>query len=108
MIKSDFGTVAICGRKSTIIAELVTLMRNLRKSGFSDADIEYCVKRSKITNEEIIAEFLSGGSAEKEKKPDKAVVVSVDADTQAEDVAKQISDVVTKAVREMLDSQKEE
>ena len=24
MIKSDFGTVTVCGRKSTVIAELVT------------------------------------------------------------------------------------
>ena len=110
MIESNFGTVAVCGRKSTVIAELVTLMRTLRKRGFSDADIEHCVKRSKLTNEEVIAEVVSvlGGSVENEKKPDKAVVVSVDADTPADDVAKQISEVVAKTVAEMLDKKKEE
>ena len=97
MIKSDFGTVTVCGRKSTVIAELVTLMRTLRKSGFSDADIEHCVNRSKLTNEEVIAEALFGDSAEKEKKPDK----TVDADIPADDVAKKIAEIVTKTLREM-------
>ena len=104
MIESNFGTVTVCGRKSTVIAELVTLMRTLRKSGFSDADIEHCVNRSKLTNEEAFAEALFGDSAEKEKKP----VKTVDADTPADDVAKQISDVVAKTVAEIMGKKKEE
>jgi len=101
MIKSDFGKIAVCGSKSTIIAELIILMRTLRKGGFSDADIEHCVKRSKLTNEEAIAEVVFGGSAEKEKKPDKTVAVVADADTPAEDVAKKIAEIVAKTLREM-------
>ena len=100
MIKSDFGKIAVCGSKSTIIAELTILMRTLRKGGFSDADIEHCVKRSKLTNEEAIEEVLFGGSVE-EKKPDKTVAVVADADTPAEDIGKKIAEIVAKTLREM-------
>jgi hypothetical protein len=52
-----------------------------------------------------LSELCSGN---KPKESGKAVVVSVDADTPTEDVAKQISDVVAKTVAEMLDKKKEE
>ena len=51
---------------------------------------------------------IFGGSDDKPKKSGRAVVVSVDADTPTEDVAKQISEVVAKTVSEMLDKKKEE
>lgn len=54
---------------------------------------------------------MFGGSDDKDDKPKKsgkAVVVSVDADTPTEDVAKQISEVVAKTVREMFDKNDEE
>lgn len=118
MIKSDFGTVTVQGEKSIIIAELTTLIRVLRDGGVSDAEIDRCVEHAKMTKEEIAAESkkrmedvlksMFGGSDDKPKKSGKAVVVSVDADTPAEDVAKQISDVVAKTVAEMLDKKKGE
>ena len=118
MIKSDFGTVTVNGEKSIIIAELTTLIRVLRDGGLSDADIDYCVKRARVPKEELrkeakkhmedVLKSMFGGSDDKPKKSGKAVVVSVDADTPAEDVAKQISDVVAKTVAEMLDKKKEE
>ena len=118
MIKSDFGTVTVHGEKSIIIAELTTLIRVLRDGGLSDADIDHCVKRARVPKEELRKEakkFMEDslkamfcGSDDKPKKSGKAVVVSVDADTPSEDVAKQISDVVAKAVCEMLDKNDEE
>ena len=118
MIKSDFGTVAVSGAKPIILAELTTLIKVLRDGGISDAEIDRCVERAKKPKEEIVAESkkrmedaiksMFGGLDDKPKKSGKAVVVSVDADTPAEDVAKQISDVVAKTVSEMLGKQKEE
>lgn len=81
MIKSDFGLVAIEGAKPVILAELTTLLRVLRNGGVSDAEIDRCVERA--------------------KKSGKAVVVSVDADTPAEDVGKKIAEIVAKTLREM-------
>ena len=123
MIKSDFGTVAVNGAKPIILAELTTLISVLRDGGVSDAEIDLCVeraKRAKKSKEERVAESkkrmedaiksMFGGSDDKDDKPKKsgkAVVVSVDADTPAEDVAKQISEVVAKTVAEMLDKKKE-
>ena len=118
MIKSDFGTVAVSGAKPIILAELTTLLKVLRDGGVSDAEIDRCVERAKKPKEEIVAESkkrmedalksMFGGSDDKPKKSGKAVVVSVDADTPTEDVAKQISDVVAKTVREMFDKKDEE
>lgn len=118
MIKSDFGLVTIDGAKPVILAELTTLIRVLRNDGVSDAEIDHCVELAKKTKEELAAErkkhmedaikSMFGDSDDKPKKPGKAVVVSVDADTPAEDVAKQISEVVAKTVAEMLDKKKEE
>ena len=121
MIKSDFGTVTVHGARPIILAELTTLLGVLRDGGVSDAEIDRCVERAKKPKEEIVAESkkcmedvlksMFGGSDDKEDKPKKsgkAVVVSVDADTPSEDVAKQISDVVAKTVREMFDKKNEE
>ena len=118
MIKSDFGLVVVNGAKPIILAELTTLLRVLRDDGVSDAEIDRCVERAKKPKEEIAAESkkrmedalksMFGGSDDKPKKSGKAVVVSVDADTPTEDVAKQISDVVAKTVREMFDKKNEE
>ena len=111
MIKSDFGTVAIKGEKPIILAEFTTLIMALRNGGISDAEIDRCVERAKKPREERAAESMKrmedvlksifGGSDDEEKKPDKTVAVAVDADTPAEDIAKKISDVVAKAIREM-------
>ena len=121
MIKSDFGLVDVEGTKPVILAELTTLLRVLRNGGVSDAEIDRCVERAKKSKEELAAESkkrmedaiksMFGGSDDKDDKPKKsgkAVVVSVDADTPTEDVAKQISEVVAKTVREMLDKKDEE
>ena len=118
MIKSDFGTVTVHGARPIILAELTTLLGVLRDGGISDAEIDRCVERAKKPKEEIVAESkkcmedvlksMFGGSDDKPKKSGKAVVVSVDADTPTEDIAKQISDVVTKTVSEMLGKKKEE
>ena len=121
MIKSDFGTVTVHGEKSIIIAELTTLIRVLRDGGLSDADIDHCVERARVPKEELrkeVKKFMEDslkamfcGSDDKDDKPKKsgkAVVVSVDADTPAEDVAKQISEVVAKTVAEMMGKKKEE
>ena len=118
MIKSDFGTVTVHGARPIILAELTTLLGVLRDGGISDAEIDLCVERSKKTKGERAAESMKrmedvlksmlGGSDDKPKKSGKAVVVSVDADTPTEDVAKQISEVVAKTVSEMLDKKKEE
>ena len=118
MIKSDFGTVVVHGAKPVILAELTTLLGVLRDGGVSDAEIDRCVERAKKPKEERAAESMKrmedvpksmfGGSDDKPKKSGKAVVVSVDADTPTEDVAKQISDVVAKTVAEMMGKKKEE
>lgn len=118
MIKSDFGLVDVEGAKPVILAELTTLLRVLRNGGVSDAEIDRCVERAKKSKEELAAESkkrmedilksMFGGSDDKPKKSGKAVVVSVDADTPTEDVAKQISDVVAKTVAEMMGKKKEE
>ena len=57
---------------------------------------------------EDVLKPIFGGSDDKPKKSGKAVVVSVDADTPTEDVAKQISEVVAKTVAEMMGKKKEE
>lgn len=118
MIKSDFGTVTVSGAKPIILAELSTLLGVLRDGGVSDAEIDLCVERAKKPKKECAAERIKrmedvlksmlGGSGDELKKSGKAVVVSVDADTPTEDVAKQISEVVAKTVSEMLSKKKEE
>ncbi len=121
MIKSDFGLVAIEGAKPIILAEFTTLIAALRKGGISDTEIDRCVERAKKSKEELAAESkkrmedvlksMFGGSDDKDDKPKKsgkAVVVSVDADTPTEDVAKQISDIVAKTVAEMIGKKDEE
>ena len=121
MIKSDFGTVTVSGAKPIILAEFSTIIMALKNGGFSDEEIDRCVERGKKPREEREAETkkrmedaiksMFGGLDDKDDKPKKsgkAVVVSVDADTPTEDVAKQISDVVAKTVREMFDKKNEE
>lgn len=118
MIKSDFGTVAVSGAKPIILAEFTTIIMALKNGGFSDEEIDRCVERGKKPREEREAETkksvedvlksIFGCSDDEEKKSDKTVAVVADADTPAEDVDKQISDVVAKAVREMLDKNDEE
>ena len=111
MIKSDFGTVAIKGEKPIILAEFTTLIMALRNGGISDAEIDRCVERAKKPREERAAESMKrmedvlksmfGGSDDKPKKSGEAVVVSVDANTPAEDVGKKIAEIVAKTLREM-------
>lgn len=124
MISSKNGEVFVCGRREDVLADLVMLLRGLREGGaaITDDEIAECVKVSKMTTKEVdaekerlekrvnelmkeLSELCSGN---KPKKSGKAVVVSVDADTPTEDVAKQISEVVAKTVAEMLDKKKEE
>jgi len=124
MIKSDNGEVVVYGRREDVLTDLAILLRGLREGGaaITDDEIAECVKVSKMTDEEVdaekerlekrvdelmkeLSELCSGN---KPKKSGKAVVVSVDADTPAEDVAKQISDIVAKTVREMFDKKNEE
>lgn len=117
MIKSDFGTVAIGGAKPIILAEFSSIVTALEKAGISDAEIDRCVERARKPKEERSAESMKhledviksifGCSDDEEKKAGKAVVVSVDADTPAEDVAKQISEAVAKTVSEMLGKKEE-
>jgi len=124
MIKSDNGEVVVYGRREDVLTDLAILLRGLREGGaaITDDEIAECVKVSKMTDEEVdaekerlekrvdelmkeLSELCSGN---KPKKSGKAVVVSVDADTPTEDVAKQISDIVAKTVREMFDKKNEE
>ena len=123
MISSKNGKVIVFGRREDILTDLVILLRGLREGdvAITDDEIAECVKVSKMTDEEVdaegkrlekrvdelmkeLSELCSGN---KPKKSGKAVVVSVDAHTPAEDVAKQISEVVAKTVREMLDKENE-
>ena len=118
MINSDFGTVTVEGARPIILAEFTTIVMALRNAKISDEEIDRCVELAKKPREERKAEAkksmedvlksIFGCSDDEEKKPDKTVAVVADADTPAEDVAKQISDVVAKAVREMLDKNDEE
>ena len=124
MIKSDNGEVLVCGRREDVLTDLAILLRGLREGGaaITDDEIAECVKLSKMTDKEVYAEkerlekrvdelmkeLSELCSGNKPKKSGKAVVVSVDADTPTEDVAKQISEVVAKTIREMVDKKKEE
>ena len=124
MIKSDNGEVVVYGRREDVLTDLAILLRGLRECGaaITDDEIAECVKVSKMTDKEVdaekerlekrvnelmkeLSELCSGN---KPKKSGKAVVVSVDADTPTEDVAKQISEVVAKTVSEMLGKKDEE
>lgn len=124
MISSKNGEVFVYGRREDILADLAILLRGLREGGaaITDDEIAECIKVSKMTEEEVdaekerlekrvdelmkeLSELCSGN---KPKESGKAVVVSVDADTPTEDIAKQISEVVAKTVSEMLDKKKEE
>jgi DNA-binding FrmR family transcriptional regulator len=124
MIKSDNGEVVVYGRREDVLTDLAILLRGLREGGaaITDDEIAECVKVSKMTDKEVdaekerlekrvdelVKELSKLCSGNKPKKSGKAVVVSVDADTPTEDVAKQISEVVAKTVREMLDKNDEE
>ena len=124
MISSKNGEVFVCGRREDVLTDLAMLLRGLREgsAAVTDDEIAECVKVSKMTEEEVdtekerlekkmdellkeLSELCSGN---KPKKSGKAVVVSVDADSPAEDVAKQISEVVAKTVNEMLGKKDEE
>ena len=124
MIKSDNGEVVVYGRREDVLADLAILLRGLRECGaaVTDDEIAECVKVSKMTDEEVdaekerlekrvdelVKELSELCSGNKPKKSGKADVVSVDADTPTEDVAKQISEVVAKTVAEMMGKKKEE
>lgn len=124
MIKSDNGEVLVCGRREDVLTDLAILLRGLREGGaaITDDEIAECVKLSKMTDKEVYAEkerlekrvdelmkeLSELCSGNKPKKSGKAVVVSVDADTPTEDVAKQISEIVAKTVAEMMGKKKEE
>lgn len=124
MISSKNGEVIVYGRREDVLTDLAILLRGLKEGGaaITDDEIAECVKVSKMTEEEVdaekerlekrvdelVKELHELCSGNKPKKSGKAVVVSVDADTPTEDVAKQISDVVAKTVAEMLDKKKEE
>ena len=124
MISSKNGEVVVYGRREDILADLAILFRGLREGGaaITDDEIAECVKVSKMTDKEVdaekerlekrvdelVKELSELCSGNKPKKSGKAVVVSVDADTPTEDVAKQISEVVAKTVREMMDKKDEE
>ena len=117
MISSKNGEVFVCGRREDVLTDLAILLRGLREGGaaITDDEIAECVKVSKMTDEEVDAEkerlekrvdelmkeLHELCSGNKPKKPGKAVVVSVDADTPAEDVGKKIAEIVAKAIREM-------
>lgn len=124
MISSKNGEVIVYGRREDVLTDLAILLRGLREGGvaITDDEIAECVKVSKMTDKEVdaekerlekrvdelVKELSELCSGNKPKKSGKAVVVSVDADTPAEDVAKQISDVVAKTVAEMLNKKHEE
>ena len=124
MISSKNGEVFVCGRREDVLADLVMLLRGLREgsAAITDDEIAECVKVSKMTEKEVDAEkermekrvdellkeLSNLCSGNKPKKSGKAVVVSVDADTPTEDVAKQISDIVAKTVAEMIGKKDEE
>ena len=124
MISSKNGKVIVFGRREDILTDLAILLRGLRECGvaITDDEIAECVKLSKMTDKEVYAEkerlekrvdelmkeLSELCSGNKPKKSGKAVVVSVDADTPTEDVAKQISEVVAKTVAEMMGKKKEE
>lgn len=124
MICSKNGEVFVCGRREDVLTDLVILLRGLREGGaaITDDEIAECVKVSKMTDKEVdaekerlekrvdelVKELSKLCSGNKPKKSGKAVVVSVDADTPTEDVAKQISEVVAKTVAEMIGKKKEE
>lgn len=124
MISSRNGEVLVYGRREDVLTDLAILLRGLREGSvaITDDEISKCVKVSKMTDKEVAAEkerlekradelmkeLSELCSGNKPKKSGKAVVVSVDADTPTEDVAKQISDVVAKTVREMFDKKDEE
>ena len=111
MIKSDFGTVVIKGKKPIVLAEFSNLIMALRNGGFSDAEIDRCVERAMKPREELAAEskkrmedilkYMFGCSDDEEKKPDKTVAVVADADTPTEDIGKKIAEIVAKTIREM-------
>lgn len=111
MIKSDFGTVIVHGAYPIICADFIAIIMALKNGGFSDDEIDCCVERAKKPRKERAAENkkrmedvlkpMFGGSDDKPKKSGKAVVVSVDADTPAEDVGKKIAEIVAKTLREM-------
>ena len=124
MISSKNGEVIVYGRREDVLTDLAILLRGLRegRAAITDDEIAECVKVSKMTDKEVdaekerlekrvdelmkeLSELCSGN---KPKKSGKAVVVSVDADTPTEDVAKQISEVVAKTIREMVDKKKAE
>lgn len=124
MISSKNGEVVVYGRREDVLTDLAILLRGLREGGaaITDDEIAECVKVSKMTDkeldaekekleervDELLKELSELCSGNKPKKSGKAVVVSVDADTPTEDVAKQISEVVAKTVREMFDKNDEE
>lgn len=117
MISSRNGEVLVYGRREDVLTDLAILLRGLREGSvaITDDEISKCVKVSKMTDKEVAAEkerlekrvdelmkeLSELCSGNKPKKSGKAVVVSVDADTPAEDVGKKIAEIVAKTLREM-------
>ena len=117
MIKSDNGVVMVHGRREDVLTDLAILLRGLRegRAAITDDEIAECVKVSKMTDKEVAAEkerlekrvdelmkeLSELCSGNKPKKSGKAVVVSVDADTPADDIGKKIAEIVAKTLREM-------
>jgi hypothetical protein len=101
MIKSDFGTVVVKGEKPIILAEFSTIVLALRNGGFSDAEIDRCVERTKKPKEELAAErkkhmedvikSMFGDSDDKATQPD---------GEENDDFFKKLADIVEKALKE--------
>ena len=111
MIKKTDTTLEVRGIKAEIQTDLTMIMRNLAEScGFTNEDIDECVRMSRLTNEEAKAEALkaikglfegvrNSGSDEKteEKKPDSKVPQP---DVPSDDFMKRLADIVEKALKE--------
>ena len=112
MIKKTDTTFEVRGTKPNIMADLVIIMRNLVEScGFTNEDIDECVRVSRQTKEEAKAEALKAikglfegvrgfGSDEKpeeKKADDKATQPDSEEDG---DFLKKLADIVEKALKE--------
>lgn len=113
MIKKTDTTFEASGSTAKIMSDLAMIMRRLVERGvLEDKDIDECVRVSRLSDKEI-----EERAREIAKKKLDAIIrgcsgsvnkAKTDAEPLADDPAKQIVDVVTKAVREMLDEKKEE
>lgn len=65
MIRTEFGNTHIKGDEQTILKELTILLKNVRETiadshdtEYADERIEKCLKRSKMTEEELFADMI--------------------------------------------------